>query len=263
MVLPSSASDSTVVFSAVPKPISLANILNKFKSSSGYNLFGVPCDSDTTVRYSSMSDDKNGPVGGMVQSSGLGSDRGRDGPSESDMQRQINALATHKEDIDISKYIRKLEVDLINLGCPRARWKSIMLQNLQSKSASANLQSKSASAIVASLDRADTDHAQLKDILIEALSSSLTSLGVKLTTDFASSTRSMSPLEMYVHLMDSVDMLCSSKEELLLFFACATYRASRPCAQGLNPLVPELFGRARKNLIVDRGTEHYRFIFLT
>ena len=133
-------------------------------------LFGVPCDSDTTVRYSSMSDDDNGPVGGMVQSSGLGSDRGRDGPSESDMQRQINALAPHKEDIDISKYIRKLEVDLINLGCPRARWKSILLQNLQSKSAS---------AIVASLDRADTDHAQLKDILIEALSSSLTSLGVK------------------------------------------------------------------------------------
>ncbi len=31
----------------------------------------------------------------------------------------------------------------------------------------------------------------------------------------------------------------------------------------LNPLVPELFGRARKNLIVDRGIEYYRFIFLT
>ncbi len=31
----------------------------------------------------------------------------------------------------------------------------------------------------------------------------------------------------------------------------------------VNPLVPELFGRARKNLIVDRGIEYYRFIFLT
>ncbi len=31
----------------------------------------------------------------------------------------------------------------------------------------------------------------------------------------------------------------------------------------LNPLVPELFGRAQKNLIFYRGIEHYRFIFLT
>ncbi len=67
LVSPSSASDSTVVDSAVPKPISLANIVNKFKSS-GYNPFGVPCDSDTTVPYSSMSDDENGPVGGTVNS---------------------------------------------------------------------------------------------------------------------------------------------------------------------------------------------------
>ncbi len=31
----------------------------------------------------------------------------------------------------------------------------------------------------------------------------------------------------------------------------------------LNPLVPELFGRAGKNLISYRGIVHYRFIFLT
>ncbi len=31
----------------------------------------------------------------------------------------------------------------------------------------------------------------------------------------------------------------------------------------VNPLVPELFGRARKNLIFYRGIEHYRFIFFT
>ncbi len=29
----------------------------------------------------------------------------------------------------------------------------------------------------------------------------------------------------------------------------------------INPLVPELFGRARKNLIFYRGIVHYRFIF--
>ncbi len=70
--------------------------------------------------------------------------------------------------------------------------------------------------------------------MLDALGSSLTSIGAKLTTEFANATRSMSPLETYVHLkslMDSVDMMCHSKAELLLFFACATYRASRPVAQ--------------------------------
>ncbi len=44
----------------------------------------------------------------------------------------------------------------------------------------------------------------------------------------------MSRLETYVYLKsltDSIDMMCGSKEELLLFIACATYRASRPVAQ--------------------------------
>ncbi len=31
----------------------------------------------------------------------------------------------------------------------------------------------------------------------------------------------------------------------------------------INPFVPKLFGRARKNLIFYRGIVHYRFIFLT
>ncbi len=39
----------------------------------------------------------------------------------------------------------------------------------------------------------------------------------------------------------------------------AAYRAKRV----FNPLVPKLFGRARKNLIFYRGIEHYRFIFFT
>ncbi len=35
------------------------------------------------------------------------------------------------------------------------------------------------------------------------------------------------------------------------------------CIKEFNPLVPELFGRARKNLIFYRGIVHYRFNFLT
>ncbi len=33
-----------------------------------------------------------------------------------------------------------------------------------------------------------------------------------------------------------------------------------PKSKSFNPLVPELFGRARNNLIFHRGIEHYRFI---
>ena len=157
--------------------------------------------------------------------SGLVMDRPRDSSIDAGLTRQINALAPHKDGDDISKYIRKLEADLRDIGCPRRRWKTILLQKLQSKTAS---------CIVDGLDCDGTDYDQLKDILMEALGSSLTSLGIKLTSDFAGSTRSMNPLETYVHLksiMDSVDMLCRSKDELLLFFACATYRASRPVAQ--------------------------------
>ncbi len=125
----------------------------------------------------------------------------------------------------MAKYVRKLEADLRDLGCPMRHWKSVLLQKLQSKTASST---------VAGIDRDEIDYEQLKEILLDALGSSLTSIGAKLTTEFANATRSMSPLETYVHLkslMDSVDMMCHSKAELLLFFACATYRASRPVAQ--------------------------------
>ncbi len=147
----------------------------------------------------------------------------RESSIDADLTRQLNDLAPHKDGVDISKYICKLEADLSDIGCPRRHWKSILLQKLQC-----------VLYIVAGLDRDTTDYDQVKEILIEALGSSLTSLGVKLTTDFATSTRSMNPLETYAHLkslMDSVDMMCRSKDELLLFFACATYRASRPVAQ--------------------------------
>ncbi len=153
------------------------------------------------------------------------SSRNRDTPNDSEMSRQINALAPHKDGVDISKYIYKLEADLNDIGCPRRHWKTILLQKLQSKAGT---------SLVSGLDRHSTDYEQLKEILMEGLGSSLTSLGAKLTTDFASSTRTMNPLETYVHLkglMDSVNLMCRSKEELLLFFACATYRAYRTTTQ--------------------------------
>ncbi len=55
--------------------------------------------------------------------------------SEAELNRQINALAPHKESTDIVKYIKKLEDDLTDIGCPRARFKTILLQKLQSETA--------------------------------------------------------------------------------------------------------------------------------
>ncbi len=203
-------------------------------------------ESDNTVPYPMMSDDERDLESGRgTHSSGLSEgmqsllrglvseftravaapDRSRNSMQENELSRQINSLAPHKDGVDMAKYVRKLEADFRDLGCPMRRWKSVLLQKLQSKTAS---------SIVAGIDRDETDYEQLKEILLDALGSSLTSIGAKLTTEFANATRSMSPLETYVHLkslMDSVDMMFHSKAELLLFFACATYRASRPVAQ--------------------------------
>ncbi len=97
--------------------------------------------------------------------------RSRDSIQDIELTRQINSLAPHKDGVDIAKYMHKLEADLRDLGCPRRRWKIVLLQKLQSKTAS---------SIVAGLDRDDTNYDQLKDILMDVLGSSLTSLGSKL-----------------------------------------------------------------------------------
>ncbi len=204
-------------------------------------------DSDTTLVYPTMSDDERDPehrstsrstssINPEMRSmfreffseftrSGLISARPNTGPCESDVLRQISALSPHKDGMDIAKFIKKLGADLSDIGCPRARWKQVLLQKLQSKAAS---------AIVAGVDREYTSYDQLKEILIEALGCSLTALGAKVMTEFAQATKTMSPLEAYVHLksvVNLVDMMCRTREELLLFVACATYRASRSVSQ--------------------------------
>ncbi len=144
---------------------------------------------------------------------------------EDSLTRRMDALAPHKEGHDISKYIEKLEDDLKGLGCPHARWKMVLFQKLQSKSAS---------GIAASVDRDRTSYDQLKALLIRALGTSLTTLGTKLTTEFASTTHTMSLQDSYLHhkaFIDSILMQCNTVDDLALFFARATYRASRPPTQ--------------------------------
>ncbi len=156
----------------------------------------------------------------------MGSSSGASGDSAGgDLNRQIAALAPHKDGVDIVKYIMKLEADLSDLGCPRARFKTVLLQKLQSKTST---------ACVASIDRAHTSYAELKELLVESLGSSRTALGVKLIAEFSNATKSMNSTESYAYLkglVDSVDMATVDKADVLLFFAMAIYRASRPANQ--------------------------------
>ena len=74
------------------------------------------------------------------------------GQESANRNRQINNLPPHKDGADIAKYLRKLEADLRDIGVPSSRFKSILYQKLQSKSAS---------AIVASIDRDTCSYSEL------------------------------------------------------------------------------------------------------
>ncbi len=54
-------------------------------------------------------------------------------PSYAELNRQINAMAPHKEGADIVKYIKKLEADLTDIGCPRARFKPFSFKSCSRK----------------------------------------------------------------------------------------------------------------------------------
>ncbi len=118
------------------------------------------------------------------------------------LNRQITALAPHKNGIDITKYIRKLEADLSDLGCPRTRFETIIL--LQ------KLQSKAGTSLVATLDSDEVSYSELKELLIEGLGSSRMPLSAKLISDFASATKAMGSLKSYIYLKNLIDSINTS-----------------------------------------------------
>ncbi len=148
------------------------------------------------------------------------------GDSSSDSRsRQVIGLATHKDGIDIAKYIRKLEADLADLGVPRREYKTILYQKLSSKSAA---------SIVSSVDGSSCSYEELKQILTDSLGSGRTLLGSKLVAEFNTDAQAMNPLDKYVHLkglVDSVDVTVLDRSDVLLFFAVAIYRASLTAQQ--------------------------------
>ncbi len=82
---------------------------------------------------------------------------------DAELNRQINAMAPHKEGVDIAKYIKKLEDDLTDIECPRARFKTVLIQKLQSETAA---------DYIASINRSDFTYSELKTALISSLGSS-------------------------------------------------------------------------------------------
>ncbi len=149
-----------------------------------------------------------------------GARHGSSSSAEVELNRKINAMAPHKEGTDIAKYIKKLEDDLTDINCPRARFKTVLLQKLQSETAA---------DYIASINRSDFTYSELKTALISTLGSSKLSLGVKLA-DFVSDNRSADSLKAYSKiksLVDSIDMATTDKSDLLLFIATSAFRASR------------------------------------
>ncbi len=143
----------------------------------------------------------------------------------SDVSRQIEKLAAYTSGTDIATYIKKLEDDLCELGVSESRYKSILARRLQSGRAL---------SVLSSINRAECSYEELKKKLIDGLGSNLTSLGIKLISDFQYTTRSMTSRDAYIHLkglVDSVGLLTNTKEDVLLFMATAIYRASRPLHQ--------------------------------
>ncbi len=142
-----------------------------------------------------------------------------------DKNRLVEKLAPYTAGTDMSAYIKKLEDDLADIGVHRSQYKSILTRKIQACRAL---------SILSSIDRSTCSYTDIKMKLIDGLGSNLTSLGIKLFSEYQNTVRSMSSRDAYLHLKsltDSVNLLTASKEELLLFMATAIYRASRTLYQ--------------------------------
>lgn len=92
-----------------------------------------------------------------------------------DKNRLIEKLAPYTAGTDISVYIKKLEDDLLDIGVSRSRFKSVLARKLQSGRAL---------SVLSSIDRSECSYEELKKKLIDGLGSDLTTLGIKLISEF-------------------------------------------------------------------------------
>ena len=142
-----------------------------------------------------------------------------------DKKRLVDKLAPYTAGTDISAYIKKLEDELADIGVHGSQYKSILTKKIQAGHAL---------SILSSIDRSTCSYTDIKKKLIDGLGSNLTSLGIRLFSEYQNTVSSMSSRDAYLHLKsltDSVNWLTASKEELLLFMATAIYRASRTLYQ--------------------------------
>ncbi len=142
-----------------------------------------------------------------------------------DRNRLVEKLALYTANTDIAAWIKTFEDDLVDIGVPSRDYKLILARKITSGPAL---------AIISSLDSAECTYADMKRKLIDGFGSNLTSLGAKLLSEFHNTVRPMTFQNAYLHLksiIDSINQLTGSKDELLLFIATAIFRASRPYHQ--------------------------------
>ncbi len=149
-----------------------------------------------------------------------GSSRGSSDSIDADMSREISQLAAHKDGVDIAKFVATLESNLAIMGCPRRRWKRVLLQKLHSESAMEAL---------STLNKEDATYDQIKERLFESLGSNLVALGVQYREEFSALPSSSTPSEKFKFLsriVSSLELLCKSREDVVMFLVCSAFRSS-------------------------------------
>ncbi len=157
-----------------------------------------------------------------LASSGLlsGSSRSSVDSIDADMSREIGQLAAHKDGMDIAKFVANLESNLAIMGCPRRRWKRVLLQKLHSESALEAL---------STLNKEVATYDEIKERLFESLGSNLVALGVQYREGFSALPFSTNPSEKFKYLsriVSSLELLCKTREEVIMFLVCSAFRSS-------------------------------------
>ena len=144
---------------------------------------------------------------------------------DADMSREIGQLAAHKDGMDIAKFVDTLESNLAIMGCPRRRWKRVLLQKLHSESAIEAL---------STLNKEVATYDEIKERLYESLGSNLVALGVQYREEFSALPSSMTPSEKFQFLnrvASALDLLCKSREDVVMFLVCSAFRSSLTSSQ--------------------------------
>ncbi len=130
-----------------------------------------------------------------------------------DKNRLVEKLAPYSPNTDIAAWIKKLEDDLDEIGIASNQYKAILTRKITSGRAL---------CIVSSIERSECTYAELKRKLIDGLGSDLTTLGIKLISEFQSTVRSVWDAERLRQPAFACPAHPILKLELMNFILCFT-----------------------------------------